>query len=146
MTEKETINYSKTLFDKGYGCAEAVLMAIAENKGIKSDLVPRIATGFCGGMAKTNGLCGAVCGGVIAISIMYGRDHEKDSNDLVNAKVQKFIEEFNLNYGTTSCTNLTGCDLSTKDGLEKFDTNNMHAKCADFVEKATELSLKSLRI
>ena len=44
---------SLELFKSGYFCAESVLLAIAENQGIQSDLIPRIASGFCGGISHT---------------------------------------------------------------------------------------------
>jgi dihydrofolate reductase len=37
-----------------------VLLAIAESQGIQPDLIPRIATGFCSGISRTGGMCGAV--------------------------------------------------------------------------------------
>ena len=57
---------SKQLFESGYGCAESVLLAVCESKGIQSVLIPRIASGFCGGVANTNGMCGTVAGGILA--------------------------------------------------------------------------------
>jgi len=82
----DTVNKSKELFDFGFGCAEAVLMAVAEYKNIQSELIPKIATGLCGGVSKTNGMCGAVSGGVLAISMIYGRNKMEDSRDVKNYK------------------------------------------------------------
>ena len=64
---------SRELFNSGFYCAESVLMAIAESRGIRSDLIPRIATGFCSGMARTGGQCGAVSGAMMGISLATGR-------------------------------------------------------------------------
>lgn len=139
---ENTINKSKDLFDSGFGCAEAVLMAVAEHKNIQSDLIPRIATGLCGGVSKTNGMCGAVSGGVLALSMIYGRDKVEDPRDLLNEKTQAFIKAFKTQFGTIGCTALTGCDLSTAEGLAKFDKLNMHAKCLEFVGEATQLVLE----
>ena len=55
---------SVELFRSGFFCAESVLQAIAESLDIRSDLIPRIATGFCSGVARTGGMCGAVSGAV----------------------------------------------------------------------------------
>ena len=44
---------SKSLFDAGYYCAEAVLLAVAKHNGIESPLIPAIATGFCSGLSRT---------------------------------------------------------------------------------------------
>lgn len=141
---EKTINRSKQLFDAGFGCAEAVLMAMSEYKNIQSDLIPKIATGLCGGLSKTNGMCGAVSGGVLAISMIYGRTKVEDSRDVLNAKTQAFIHGFTEKYGTVGCTALTGCDLSTDEGLDKFDKFNVHAKCCEFVGEATRLVLEIL--
>jgi len=62
MTERVS-QKSRELFDSGFYCAESVLLAIAGHKGIQSDLIPGIATGFCSGMSRTCGMCGAVTGG-----------------------------------------------------------------------------------
>ncbi len=138
------INKSKKLFDSGFGCAEAVLMAVAEYKNIQSELIPRIATGLCGGMGKTDGMCGAVSGSVLAISMIYGRDKADEDRDVLNAKVQEFIKEFKKKYGATGCTDLTGCNLSTEEGIQKFNELDMHPKCAEFVGEATKIVLKNI--
>jgi hypothetical protein len=44
---------SREHFISGYYCAESVLLAVSEAKGIQSDLIPKIASGFCSGMART---------------------------------------------------------------------------------------------
>lgn len=140
----KTIEKSKQLFDAGFGCAEAVLMAVAEYKNIQSELIPKIATGLCGGVSKTNGMCGAVSGGVLAISMIYGRIKVEDSRDALDSKTQAFIKEFNDKFGSVGCTALTGCDLSTDEGSVRFDKLNMHVKCRDFVGEATRMVLKLL--
>ncbi len=50
------------LFRQGLFCAESVLQAVAESQNIENDLIPRIATGFCSGVARTSCLCGAASG------------------------------------------------------------------------------------
>ena len=39
----------------------------------ENDLVPRIASGFAGGIGNTGAVCGAVVGAVMAISLKLGR-------------------------------------------------------------------------
>jgi len=46
---------SRTYFESGLYCAESVLQAIADECNLSSEYIPRIATGFCGGMALTGG-------------------------------------------------------------------------------------------
>ena len=65
---------SLELFQSGFFCAESVLLAIAESQGIQSDLIPRIATGFCSGISRTGGMCGAVSGAIMGIGLVAGRN------------------------------------------------------------------------
>lgn len=68
--EQKALEY----FSSGYVCSEAVLKAVAEKHGIDSPLIPAIASGFGSGMARTeHGLCGALSGGIMALSLLQGR-------------------------------------------------------------------------
>ena len=52
-------------FASGLYCAESVVLSIARSQGIESDLLPKLATGFCSGMARTCGTCGALSGAIL---------------------------------------------------------------------------------
>jgi C_GCAxxG_C_C family probable redox protein len=140
----ETITRSIQLFESGYGCAESVLMAVCEYLKIESVLVPRIASGFCGGVANTNGMCGAVIGGILALNIVYGRDKVNELKDLNYQKVQEFLQMFSAKFGSTNCSTLTDCDLSTADGHQKFKEMNVHNKCTNYTGEATKMVLELL--
>ena len=141
----DPVKLSEEYFESGYGCAESVLMAIAVSQNIKSELIPRIASGFCGGIALTNGLCGAVAGGVMAINLIYGRDNNHQNKDINYQKVQEFISEFKARFGSLNCPDLTDCDLSTDEGKEKFDVLNVHKKCTQYTVEATKLVYNSIK-
>lgn len=136
------VSRSRQLFDSGFGCAESVLLAVCESKGIESVLIPRIASGFCGGVANTNGMCGAVAGGILALNIIYGRNTAIESKELNYQKVQQFQKDFLAKFGSTSCGALTDCDLSTNEGHQKFKKFNVHQKCTDFTSEATRMVLE----
>ena len=70
---------SGELFESGFYCAESVLLAIAEATGIQSDFIPKIATGFCGGISRTCSVCGAATGAIMAINLFTGRNSPTDS-------------------------------------------------------------------
>ena len=72
---------AKQKFDQGLYCAESVLAAIADHYGIASDLIPGIANGFCSGLARTCGPCGAVSGAILALNMMLGRSTAEASVD-----------------------------------------------------------------
>lgn len=138
---ENVVEKSKSYFDSGFGCAESVLKAIAEHHNIHSEIIPRIATGFCGGMARTGGTCGAVTGAVLALNLLLGRNHaEGDKEDNYEA-VQKLIAGFRSRFGDISCPGLTGVDLGTEEGRIEFDARNLHVKCREFVGEATRMVL-----
>jgi C_GCAxxG_C_C family probable redox protein len=135
---------SRKLFNSGYRCAESVLMAVAESRDIQSDLIPRIATGFCGGVSNTNGTCGAVSGAIMAINLLKGRSDPTESREENYKAVQKFIEGFQKRFQSIQCGELTGCDLRTEEGKKAFIDGNKLEICLDFTEEATRLALEIL--
>ncbi|MCD4682012.1 MAG: C-GCAxxG-C-C family protein [Bacteroidales bacterium] len=141
----KTVEKSKAYFNSGFGCAESVLKAVAEYKGIESILIPRIATGFCGGVANTDGMCGAILGGVMALNIIYGRDKPEEDKSINYQKVQQFIKDFESKFGSTSCPGLTDCDLSSEEGRQQFSDKNLHQKCAGFTGEATRMVLELMK-
>jgi C_GCAxxG_C_C family probable redox protein len=115
---------------------------VAESKGIHSELIPRIATGFCGGMARTGNICGAVSGAVMAINICYGRSDAESSTEKNYAKVREMIGRFEEKFGTVNCRELIGCDLATPEGQEFFKANNIIARCKHFSQEATRMAMR----
>ena len=114
---------------------------MAESKNIQSDLIPKIATGFCGGMSHTCGLCGAVSGGIMALGLFTGRSKPDDSDKKSYAAVQKLIGQFEEKFGTMNCKELTGCDLGTKAGQKAFKANNVMTQCRQYTEEATRMAM-----
>ena len=136
-----TAKRSATLFDSGYCCAESVLKAVADEMNIKSNLIPAIASGFCGGISRTRGMCGAVSGAIMAINLKMGRQSPDQSQEENYLAVQKLVAAFQEEFGSLSCYDLIECDLATPEGQEAFEKNNLHKHCTTFVQKATELAL-----
>jgi C_GCAxxG_C_C family probable redox protein len=131
-------------FDTGFCCSESVLLAVAGAAGIESDILPKIATGFCGGIAHTSGMCGALTGAVMAIGALTGRTNPGDPRALTFSLVQELLKDFGERFGSTNCTELLGCDLGTPEGMEYMKTHNMRPKCAEFVETTAEIVARLL--
>lgn len=123
----------------GLFCAESVLTAVAGETGIASALIPRIATGFCGGMAHTQGMCGAVTGGIMALGILYGRDNAGQTQEVVYEKVQRFLGAFEQEYASLNCCELIGCDLGKKADRQAFAAKGLMDKCRQFTGCAARL-------
>ena len=114
---------------------------MTESKNIKSSIIPKIASGFCGGISRTCSICGAVSGGILAINIFYGRSSPEESIDPCFNAVRKFIASFEKEFGTTSCQQLINCDLGTEEGQAYFKNYRMIDKCYKITGKAAELAV-----
>ena len=132
---------SLELFKSGYFCAESVLLAIAENQGIQSDLIPRIATGFCSGISRTGGMCGAVSGAIMGINLAAGRSSPSESMEFCYTLVQRLIRQFESQYGSANCRQLMGCDLATEAGQRYFMENNLMERCHQYAVDATRMAI-----
>jgi len=132
---------SLELFRSFFFCAESVLLAIAESQGIQSDLIPRIATGFCSGISRTGGMCGAVSGAIMGINLAAGRNSPAESLELSYTLTQKLISRFERQYGSINCRQLMGCDLVTEAGQRYFMENNLMEQCLKYAEDATSMAI-----
>ncbi len=132
---------SLELFKSGYFCAESVLSAIAKNQGIQSDLIPKIATGFCSGISRTGGMCGAVSGAIMGINLVAGRSSPSESIEPSYTLTQKLISQFEREYGSVNCRQLIGCDLVTETGQHYFMENHLMERCLQYAENATRMAI-----
>jgi C_GCAxxG_C_C family probable redox protein len=132
---------SLELFRSGFFCAESVLLAIAESQGIQSDLIPRIATGFCSGISRTGGMCGAVSGAIMGINLVVGRNSPAESIEVSYTLTQKLISHFEEQYGSVYCHQLIGCDLATEAGQRYFMEKNLMEHCLQYAEDATGMAV-----
>jgi C_GCAxxG_C_C family probable redox protein len=114
---------------------------VAESKNVQSELIPKIASGFCGGIARTSGICGAVSGAIMAISIFYGRGLPDEPIDKSYTPIKKLIEVFENKFGSTNCRQLTGCDLGTEEGRKRYFAANMLERCRGYTEEATRMAM-----
>lgn len=95
-------------------CAQCVLAGVLETLGMENEDVFRAATGLADGVGLTgDGHCGALSGGVMAISYLFGRKREDFHRRgkmmkalLLSRQLQNMFKE---KYGTCRCH-----DLQTK--------------------------------
>lgn len=143
-TPDQVAQRSAELFNQGLCCAESVLQAVVESRGIQSDLIPKIATGLCAGVSRTGGICGAVSGGVLAISVITGRNNATESREDNHRLVRRFLAECEAQFGSTNCEKLLGCRLDTPEGQQFFKEHNLREKCAGFTREAARLASQLL--
>ena len=117
-------------------------MAVAESQGIQSDLLPKIATGFCSGVARTGGQCGALSGAIMALGLLTGRSEPGASVDDHYRQVQELVARFKDEFGSINCQELTGVHLGTEEGQMQFREANQIENCLNYSEEATRIVLE----
>lgn len=121
-------------------CAESVVLAVAAAHGIESALLPGIATGFCSGLSRTSGPCGALMGGVMALGMVKGRPSPGGEFLPCYEMVQELTATFEERFGATTCYGITGFDLSTAEGRNAFAEQAIFEKtCKTLVRETTTL-------
>jgi C_GCAxxG_C_C family probable redox protein len=97
--------------DIEYGCCpQCVLTAVKETSGFVTDEIIKASHGLSGGGGLTgDGACGALSGGLVALSARYGRDADKlnRGRGMANFNVtRELVERFRREFGGTSCEQL----------------------------------------
>jgi C_GCAxxG_C_C family probable redox protein len=138
---------------KSSGCSQCTVAGIFEALGIENEDVFKAATGFADGVGLTgDGHCGALSGGVMAISYLFGRGGE-DFGDMmkqVPALIlsKKLHDQFIEKYGTFRCA-----DIQTKfvgRFFNLYDPKEMEAarkagmadKCSTLVGEVARMTTK----
>jgi len=130
--------------DAGWSCAESVVQVLAERQGIASDWLPAIATGFCGGVSRRGGMCGAVSGAVMAIGLAKGRRSVGESREPAYRAVQTLIDGFAREFRSIDCPDLLGLDLESDEGQAEFRARGLIKRCRGLACRAAEMATEIL--
>ncbi len=125
-------------FEKDYNCCETVLLAFSELLGMESDIIPRIATPFGGGIHQRRHMCGALTGAIMAIGLRYGRSTPQGDREPVSERTGRIVEKFTEKYGSTNCIEVLGF---TPDDLEKVKRNKQQLRaniCTPLIKQVAE--------
>jgi C_GCAxxG_C_C family probable redox protein len=98
-------------YELDYGCCpQCVLASLQETVGGIDDQTIKASHGLSGGGALLGeGVCGALTGGLMALSAKYGRDRDKlDRGRYINnfKKAKELTERFRTEFGGVTCRDL----------------------------------------
>ena len=163
MTEKEKKlieNVGEIAYEseKKYpGCTQAVLGAFRKILGDKviTDEVFKGGCGLAGGVGNSGNICGAICGGVIVISLFTGRDLETwgDDKKMFNTFEisQKLINHFKEKYWSAECNGIQekifgrAYNTNFKEELDAFVKAGGHEdKCTLVVKESASKTMELL--
>lgn len=133
-------------------CPQATLAALQDVFQIKDDNIFKASFGFAGGGGDTGiGFCGALCGGIMAISCFFGRTRAEFNLPLVNTRavrlVNKLVDLFQEEWGGVRCFDvrkkLFGRELDTRKEEDLKIFHEMHGhqeKCPQATGNAAALA------
>lgn len=114
-TEREqlaTQAYDKALrYELDYGCCpQCVLAAVQETVGVVTDETIKASHGLSGGGGLVGlGACGALTGGLMALSAKRGRERDRLAHGRAIGNFQKgkeLVERFRAEFGGVTCQEL----------------------------------------
>jgi C_GCAxxG_C_C family probable redox protein len=147
------------------GCAQCAIAAVQDALEMRNDFVYKAASGLAGGAGEcTDGLCGGYSGGIISMSMFFGRTREEEATK--KGRADKYVsfrmaaalhDRFMQKYGTVICAEIHkkifGRSFNLRDDGEKqqFRDAGAHERedgcCAvvgDGARWATELILEEI--
>ena len=133
---------AQTMFQEGFNCAQAVLAACGEPRGLSHDVALHVAGPFGGGMAGMGETCGAVTGAFMVIGLKYAKTTPEDDLSKQNGYqlVRQFTARFKERNQTICCRELLGCDISTPQGMDRAKTMGLFKTiCPKLVHDAAEI-------
>ena len=113
--------------------------------GTPNDVLPRIASGFGGGIGGSGGTCGALVGAIMTVGLIHGRTQAADDRVRPNTISQQIFAGFEDQMGATACRELTGLDLRTREGVRQLRESGVAERvCARAIALGEALALEHL--
>ena len=94
-------------FLKGYNCSQSVVAAFAPQLGLTEETALRLSAGFGAGIGRMREVCGAFCGVVTVLSMVYADPTDPKDKSRMYALVQQAAEQYRArNGGSIICREL----------------------------------------
>jgi len=139
-------NTAKNYYRQGLNCAECVTRTFLDmhDTGLPEEVMC-ISSGFGGGIGRTQNICGAITGAVIATGMVKGRrdpleketmaDRIHQLHDGIYPVFADLIREIEGQYGTLICRDLTSPFADYNGKERKRNCMQMIGYCAGIAEK-----------
>jgi len=128
---RQVVEDSVQYFRDGLYCSEAILKAFNEHYQLGlSDQFLKIATGFGAGLGGSKCSCGSLTGGVMVLSLVFGRTNPDESEQAAFDTVSALHTDFKDEFKATCCRVLTR--------NVTWGEPEHHEYCEIFVRRAAE--------
>ena len=146
MSEKA--EQAEKLFKEGYNCCQAVIAAFADELGMQTEDLLRLASSFGGGMGRLREVCGAVSGMFMIAGLEQGYDDPKAQQEKKEhyERIQRLAEAFQEENGSIVCRELLGLDHKKDEPTPSVRTATYYRKrpCTEMVKSAVRILEKEL--
>ena len=116
-------------FNNDLNCAQSVIGAYAEQYNLDKNNLFKLASAFGGGMGHTNGVCGAISGGLMVLGLKH--NSKQFDKETTYAQTRHLMDEFIKRNGTRDCEKLIGVDLMTEEGKKEFKEKGIKKKVCE---------------
>lgn len=118
-------------FLKGYNCSQSVVAAFAPQIGLTEETALRLSAGFGAGIGRMREVCGAFCGVVTVLSMVYADPTDPKDKSRMYALVQQAAEQYRTrNGGSIICR-----ELLAKAGAAPAGGTAAEDRTADYYKK-----------
>lgn len=118
-------------FLKGYNCSQSVVAAFAPQLGLTEETALRLSAGFGAGIGRMREVCGAFCGVVTVLSMVYADPADPKDKSRMYALVQESAEQYrSRNGGSIICR-----ELLAKAGAAPAGGTAAEDRTADYYKK-----------
>lgn len=119
-------------FLKGYNCSQSVVAAFAPQLGLTEETALRLSAGFGAGIGRMREVCGAFCGVVTVLSMVYADPADPKDKSRMYALVQQAAEQ----YRSRNCGGSIICrELLAKAGVAPAGGTAAEERTADYYKK-----------
>ena len=136
------------LFSQQFNCSQAIFAAYCNKDVLDEANALKIATVFGAGTACTGcELCGALAGGLLALSLRYGRGdlQSLDAKEKTYALGKHLLNEFTAQMGASRCEEILGLNISTPENLARAKESKLfETRCLEAVKTTAEILEKML--
>lgn len=121
-----------TWFLKGYNCSQSVVAAFAPQLGLTEEMALRLSAGFGAGIGRMREVCGAFCGVVTVLSMVYADPTDPKDKSRMYALVQQAAEQYRACNGGGS---IICRELLAKAGAAPAGGTAAEDRTADYYKK-----------
>ena len=119
-------------FLKGYNCSQSVVAAFAPQLGLTEEMALRLSAGFGAGIGRMREVCGAFCGVVTVLSMVYADPADPKDKSRMYALVQQATEQYRARNGGGS---IICRELLAKAGAAPAGGTAAEERTADYYKK-----------